>query len=310
MNLIQQIRNKAIETGAVIVLPEAIEERTLRAADFVLGHRIAELVLLGSESLIKRNALQWNLEHIHNATIIDPSNNSRKHEFAELLLAIRAGKGLDLNQALALVEDPLYLAPLLIKSGEADGEVAGAINATGDVLRPAFQIVKTKPGVKAVSGAFIMLLKEKEFGENGILVFADCAVNPDPGAQELAEIAIASAATAHDIAGIEPRVAMLKPTRYYQNLRIDEELKRLDWSAGSTRALGFNKNRIIFISKAVMKNVGEKEKIDHYVAIELNKNDLNITEENNMLTISLKINWSFKSKFFIMLYKYWMWCKM
>jgi phosphate acetyltransferase len=209
MNLIQQIRNKAIETGAVIVLPEAIEERTLRAANFVLGHRIAELVLLGSESLIKRNALQWNLEHIHNATIIDPSNNSRKHEFAELLLAIRAGKGLDLNQALALVEDPLYLAPLLIKSGEAVGEVAGAINATGDVLRPAFQIVKTKPGVKAVSGAFIMLLKEKEFGENGILVFADCAVNPDPGAQELAEIAIASAATAHDIAGIEPRVAML-----------------------------------------------------------------------------------------------------
>jgi hypothetical protein len=85
----------------------------------------------------------------------------------------------------------------------------------------------------------------------------------------------------------EPRVAMLKPTRYYQNLRIDDELKRLDWSAGSTRALGFNKNRIIFISKAVMKNVGEKEKIDHYVAIELNKNDLNITEENNMLTISL-----------------------
>lgn len=209
MNLIQQIRNKAIDTGAVIVLPEASEERTLRAANFVLEARIAKLVLLGNETLIKNNALHWNLQHIHKATIIDPSNNPRKQEFAELLMEIRAGKDLGMDQAATLVKDPLYLAPLLIKSGEADGEVAGAINATGDVLRPAFQIVKTKPGVKSVSGAFIMLLNDQQYGEKGIMVFADCAVNPDPGAHELAEIAVASAATARDIAGIEPRVAML-----------------------------------------------------------------------------------------------------
>jgi phosphate acetyltransferase len=209
MNLIQQIRNKAIDAGAVIVLPEASEERNLRAANFVLEARIAELVLIGNETLIKNNALHWNLQHIHKATIIDPVSNPRKQEFAELLMEIRSGKGLEMNQALTLVENPLYLAPLLIKCGEADGEVAGAINATGDVLRPAFQIVKTKPGVKSVSGAFIMLLKDKQYGEDGVLIFADCAVNPDPGIHELAEIAIATAATARDIAGVEPRVAML-----------------------------------------------------------------------------------------------------
>jgi phosphate acetyltransferase len=209
MDLIQKIRNKAIGTGAVIVLPEASEERNLRAANYVLGTHIAKLVLLGDETIIRNNAQYLHLQHIHKAAIINPLTNPRKHELAELLMEIRAGKGLDLVQAIALVEDPLYLAPLLIKCGEADGEVAGAINATGDVLRPAFQIVKTKPGVQSVSGAFIMVLKDHQFGDNGIMVFADCAVNPDPEAHELAEIAVASAATARHIADIEPRVAML-----------------------------------------------------------------------------------------------------
>lgn len=209
MDLIQKIREKARGTNKRIVLPEGEEERTLRAADVILGDDIAKIILLGNESTIKANAQQWNLKNIAKATIIDPVENPRKQFFAQTLFEIRKSKGLTLEQSLQLVEDPLYLAVLLIKTGEADGEVAGANNATGDVLRPAFQIIKTKPGMSAVSGAFIMVLKDENFGEKGILIFADCAVNPDPTAIELAEIAVASAQTAKDIAGIEPRVAML-----------------------------------------------------------------------------------------------------
>ena len=209
MDLIQHIRQRAIGTNKRIVLPEAEEERTLRAADDIIGENIASLILIGDEKVIVENAHHWDLKNISKATIIDPVNNPRKQYFAEKLYEIRKEKGLSMEQALKLVEDPLYLAVLLIKTGEADGEVAGANNATGDVLRPAFQIVKTQPGMSAVSGAFIMVLKNESFGQNGILVFADCAVNPDPTAKELAEIAVASAQTARAIAGIEPRVAML-----------------------------------------------------------------------------------------------------
>jgi phosphate acetyltransferase len=209
MDLIQLIRQRAIGTNKRIVLPEAEEERTLRAADDIINENIAHLILIGNENTIKANAKHWDLKHIAKATIIDPIENPRKQYFADKLFEIRKNKGLTIDQALKLVENPLYLAVLLIKTGEADGEVAGANNATGDVLRPAFQIVKTKPGISSVSGAFIMVLKDKNFGQNGVLVFADCAVNPDPTAKELAEIAVASANTAKAIAGIEPRVAML-----------------------------------------------------------------------------------------------------
>jgi phosphate acetyltransferase len=114
-----------------------------------------------------------------------------------------------MEQAATLVEDPLYLGVLLIKNKEADGEVAGALNATGDVLRPAFQIVKTLPGVSVVSGAFIMVMQDKQWGDNGVMVFADCAAHPNPTDKELAEIAVTTAKTARAIAGLEPRVAML-----------------------------------------------------------------------------------------------------
>jgi phosphate acetyltransferase len=209
MNLIQNIRQRAIGTNKKIVLPEGEEERTLRAADDVIAENIAQIILIGDENVIRENAQHWGLKHISKATIIDPLLNPRKQYFADVLLEIRKSKGLTAEQAIKLVEDPLYLGVLLIKTGEADGEVAGANNATGDVLRPAFQIVKTQKGMSAVSGAFIMVLKDESFGDHGIMVFADCAVNPDPTALELAEIAVASAQTARAIAGIEPRVAML-----------------------------------------------------------------------------------------------------
>lgn len=209
MGLMESIRNKAKQAGKCIVLPEGTEERTLKAADFILKEGIARIILLGDEDKIAALANDWGLVNIPKATIINPKDNPRKAEFAEMLYKIRKNKGLEIAEAEKLVEDPLYLATLLIKKGEADGEVAGADNATADVLRPAFQIVKTLPGISVVSGAFIMIFKEHKHVPDGILVFADCAVHPDPTDVELAQIAISTAQTARNIAGLQPRVAML-----------------------------------------------------------------------------------------------------
>ncbi len=211
MELINKIHNMAKKAGKTIVLPEGTEERTLKAANYALEHGLAKIILLGDEGEINTEAVRLNLSNIVKALIINPVTFDKKDYYADMLYQIRKGKGLTPEQASRLVEDPLYLATLLIKDGKADGEVAGADNATGDVLRPAFQIVKTLPGVSAVSGAFIMILPEhkKNFGEKGILVFSDCAVNPDPTIKQLAEQAVESARTAKFIAGIEPKVAML-----------------------------------------------------------------------------------------------------
>ena len=166
--------------------------------------------ILGNEQEIKGLAAQWGLKNIDKATIIDPVTHAKKQFYAEMLCEIRKKKGMQMDEAMRLVEDPLYLATLLIKNGDADGEVAGARNATGDVLRPAFQVVKTLPGVSVVSGAFIMVLKDKTYGEDGLMVFADCAATPCPTAEELGQIAVVSAQTAKAIAGFqEPRVAIL-----------------------------------------------------------------------------------------------------
>ena len=207
--MLQQIKKSAKKLNKRIVLPEGLEKRTLRAADILLEEQIVQIILIGNPNKIKNEAEKLNLRNIKNAKIVDPINHEKKGEYTDLMVEIRKEKGLTKSEAIKLIEDPLYLATLMIKSGDADGEVAGAMNATGDVLRPAFQYVKTMPGISVVSGAFIMILKEKEFGHDGMMVFADCAVHPDPTESELAEIAIATARTTRTIAGFEPRIAML-----------------------------------------------------------------------------------------------------
>jgi len=209
MELLEQIREKAKNANKKIVLPEGEEERTIKAADIILKEGLANLVLIGNKTTIENKAAEWGLQNIGKAEIVDPKNNPKKEMYANLLFEIRKSKGLTMEDALRLTEDPLYLGVLMIKNGDVDGEVAGALNATGDVLRPAFQIVKTLPGINVVSGAFIMVMKDKKWGDNGVMVFADCAAHPNPNENELAQIAIASAATAKAIAGLEPRVAML-----------------------------------------------------------------------------------------------------
>ncbi len=209
MDLLTSIKNNARQHNKCIVLPEGTEERTLKAADEIIRDGIARIILLGNEEEIKNLAANHQLKNIDKATIIDPVTHQKKDFYAEMLYEIRKNKGLSKEEALKLVEDPLYLATLLIKNGDADGEVAGAANATGNVLRPAFQVVKTLPGISVVSGAFIMIMPDKKWGEDGILVFADCAVHPDPTAEELAQIAVMTAQTTNAIVGVEPRVAML-----------------------------------------------------------------------------------------------------
>lgn len=209
MDLLSSIKTNAQKHYKRIVLPEGTEERTLKAADIVIGEKIAQITLLGNPDKIWDLAKSFDLKNIDKATIIDPANHPKKSQYVDLMVELRKSKGLTHSNAAKLVEDPLYLATIMIKSGDADGEVAGAMNATGDVLRPAFQFVKTLPGLSVVSGAFIMILKDKKYGNDGILVFADCAVHPNPTDKELAEIAVATAKTTKAIAGFDPRIAML-----------------------------------------------------------------------------------------------------
>ncbi|MDR0685846.1 MAG: phosphate acetyltransferase, partial [Dysgonamonadaceae bacterium] len=192
-----------------IVLPEGNEERTLKAADSLLADAVADITLIGNPGEINDLASRYALKHIDKATIIDPLDNPRREIYAGLLYELRKNKGMTPEQAVKLAGNPLYLGCLLIKNGDADGEIAGARNTTGDVLRPALQIIKTKPGISVISGAFLMFVKNKAFGKDGVLVFADCAVVPSPTARELAEIAVATAETARTLVGVEPRVAIL-----------------------------------------------------------------------------------------------------
>jgi phosphate acetyltransferase len=209
MELIEKIKQNAKKQNKRIVLPEGYEERNLRAADIVLSEGLSQIVLIGDPGEIKRLAGEYGLRNIGKATIIDPKNHEKKEEYIDLMVELRKHKGLSREEASRLIENPLYLGVMMIKNGDADGEVSGAIHSTGDVLRPAFQYIKTAPGISVVSGAFIMILKDKKYGDDGVMVFADCAVHPSGTDKELAEIAVASAATAKNIACIEPRIALL-----------------------------------------------------------------------------------------------------
>lgn len=209
MGLLEKIRANAQKHFKKIVLPESLEERTLKAADMAIEQALARVILLGNKEEIMETGTGLGLKHLDQAVFVDPIRHENKDHYIRLMLDLRKHKGLTEEEARKQVENPLYLSAVMIKNGDADGEVAGAMNATGDVLRPAFQFVKTLPGISVVSGAFIMILRDKSFGEEGVLVFADCAVHPDPDASQLAEIAVASSHTARDIAGLSPKIAML-----------------------------------------------------------------------------------------------------
>ena len=209
MSLIEQLIQRAKADKQRIVLPEGTEERTLKAANQILTDGVADLILLGNVEEIQEKAREWGLGNISKATLIDPQNSEKSEEYAQMLFELRKKKGMTIEEARKKVTDPLYYGCMIIKSGDADGQLAGARNTTGDVLRPALQIIKTAPGITCVSGAMLLLTHAPECGDNGVLVMGDVAVTPVPDANQLAQIAICTARTAKAVAGIEPRVAML-----------------------------------------------------------------------------------------------------
>ena len=210
MTLIEKIIARAQSNRQRIVLPESLEERTLTAADRAVADKLAEIILIGNREEILARAKELNLTHIEGATIIDPKTSEKTNEYAALLYELRKAKGMTQQEAWKKVLDPLYFGCLIIKSGDADGQISGALSTTGDTLRPALQIIKCAPGITCVSGAMLLITQSPQYGEDGVLVVGDVAVTPMPDAQQLAQIAVCTAQTAKSVAGFEdPRVAML-----------------------------------------------------------------------------------------------------
>ncbi len=209
MSAIEKIKAKAKQRLMHIVLPEGTEPRTVQASARIVKEGIAKVTLLGNTEEIAKVAKDTGAA-LQGVNIIDPKTSNQTSTYAKLLFELRKGKGMTEVQAKEWVTDnPLYYGAVMVKAGDADGMVAGAINATGDVLRPALQIIKTAPGIKVVSSCFIMELPTKQYGQDGVMIFGDCAVLPNPTAEELAAIAIASAQTGKSLVDMEPKVAML-----------------------------------------------------------------------------------------------------
>jgi len=208
MDLINYFKSRAREKRKKIVLPEGNETRIIKAAAIILKEGLADLFILGKVEEIRSIADKEGL-NIEGAVLIDPTQSDLLSEFTDVYFTLRQRKGITREEASSQVVNPLYFGTLLVHTGRADGMVAGSINATADVLRPAFQIIKTSPGINVVSGAFIIKVPDCHYGHDGIFVFADCAVNPVPDAEQLADIAIITAKTTKNLLNIEPIVALL-----------------------------------------------------------------------------------------------------
>ena len=208
MNVLKNFKERAASDLKTIVFAEGDDERIVKAAAEIEAEKIAEIVILGNLESIKDSAADYGVE-LDGVEIIDPEDSEYIAEFRDEFYQLRKHKGITKAEAEKAVKDPLYFGTMMIYTDKADGMVAGAANATGNVLRPAFQIVKTAEGISTVSSALIMVLKDKSFGEEGVMVFSDCAVNPAPNSEQLAEIAIATADTAKSLLDFEPKVAML-----------------------------------------------------------------------------------------------------
>ena len=209
MGMIEQVKVKARQCVKTIVLPEGDEPRTVQAAVKIVQEKIARPILLGDPARVKAVAAEKGVD-VSNIEIVNPLASPKAAEYTNALYELRKAKGVTEEQAKQLVADPMYYGIMMVKLGDADGLVSGAVHTTGDMLRPALQIIKTKPGIKVVSSSFLLDCPNKSLGHNGLLVYSDCVVVPCPTAEELASIAVSAAETAHVLCGIEePKVALL-----------------------------------------------------------------------------------------------------
>jgi len=209
MGLIDSIKENAKKQLRTIVLPESEDERVLQATAQVLADKTANVVLIGDANKINSDAQACGA-NIEGAHIIDPKNFANIERYIDELVILRAKKGLSKEDATTLMTtEPRFFGCMMVRLGDADGLVAGSNSPTSDVLRAAMQVIKTAPGIKTVSSTFVMETADGKFGDDGLILFSDCAVLPDPTAEQLADIAASTAATAASVVGIEPRVAML-----------------------------------------------------------------------------------------------------
>ncbi len=225
MAIIDTIIAKAKANVKHIVLPEGDEKRNIQAAAKVVAAGIATITALGDPEKVKAVAAETGTS-LEGIEIIDPKTSCKTQQYADLLYELRKAKGMTPEEALKKAQDPMYYGILMVKSGDADGLVSGAVHSTADMLRPALQVIKSKPGIKTVSSCFMI-----ESPVYGVMIFSDCAVNIDPGAEELANIAVAAADSARTLAGIDPKVAMLsfstKGSAKHDNVTKVQEATRL-----------------------------------------------------------------------------------
>lgn len=260
MGLMDQIKAKARNNLQTIVLPESYDDRMYAAAQQIVEQGLAKVVMLGNADAIAKKAADLGAD-ISKVELIEPASSPKLNDYADALVELRKSKGLTKEEALKLLTatDNLYYAGMMVRQGDAGGEVAGATGTTGDVLRAAFQTVGPAQGIKTVSSFFFMVTKTPTFGENGIIFFADCAVNPNPDSQALADIAVATARNCKAFLDVEARVAMLSFSTKgsASHADVDKVLKAMELAKGIDPALQIDGE--LQADAALLPKVGERK---------------------------------------------------
>lgn len=213
MGFIESIKERASQDIKTIVLPEATDLRTLKAVDIIVKEGFAKVILVGNKDEVTKIASDNNLD-ISKVEIIDPAISEKYETYVNAFYELRKEKGITIEKAKELISNPVYFGMMMLKVGDADGLVSGAAHSTADTLRPALQIIKTKPGTKLVSSFNVMVVPNCEYGDNGVFIFSDCGLNSKPNSEELSEIAIASSKSFEQLIGGTPKIAMLSYSTY------------------------------------------------------------------------------------------------